>query len=303
MLAVTNPAPSHFRAWMQLLRPPNLFTVPGDPLIGYLMANAGIVDWTLVPAMLASLFLYSAGLVMNDLADQAEDQRDRPSRPLPSGAVPARGAWMLTAVLAAAGLLSAWAIGSRAALLCAVSLLAAIALYNFLTKRWTVVGALNMGLCRTLSILLGAYTGPLAIVQMGILLAIILGLYIAAVTNLARHETRPAVPVLARILPALVLILGCSGGIPYASGAPAKQPAIALFILSMAMALWLAIKMFRRPTPPLPPMIGAHIRLLLPVQAAWCWTANPWGVGFIAALVLLALWPVSKWVSRFFYAS
>src|SRR4051794_24098067 len=100
--------PSALRAWMQLLRPPNLFTVPGDPLAGYLFANHGFLSRSLGWAMTASLLLYSAGLVLNDLADEAEDRRERPSRPLPSGSVPPAGAWALAIVLALAGLAAAW---------------------------------------------------------------------------------------------------------------------------------------------------------------------------------------------------
>ena len=36
------------RTWLQLFRAPNLFTVPGDPLAGYLFANSGVNSWDLL---------------------------------------------------------------------------------------------------------------------------------------------------------------------------------------------------------------------------------------------------------------
>jgi 4-hydroxybenzoate polyprenyltransferase len=66
------------------LRLPNLFTVPGDPIAGFLLAcgaanqRVALLDYRVAFAVIASLCLYSAGLVMNDLFDLEEDRRDRP---------------------------------------------------------------------------------------------------------------------------------------------------------------------------------------------------------------------------------
>src|SRR5882724_1410928 len=81
----TAPA-SHWRTWLQLLRAPNLFTVPGDPLAGFLLATGGHLDHRLPMVIVASLCFYSHGLLLNDLADIREDRRERPTRPLPSRA-------------------------------------------------------------------------------------------------------------------------------------------------------------------------------------------------------------------------
>jgi 4-hydroxybenzoate polyprenyltransferase len=74
-------------AWLRLLRLPNLLTVPGDVLAGFLLAPAaagGAGSIRCLLAIPAGLLLYAAGLVLNDLFDYAEDLRDRPDRPLPS---------------------------------------------------------------------------------------------------------------------------------------------------------------------------------------------------------------------------
>ena len=295
--------PSPLRTWLQLFRAPNLFTVPGDPLVGYLLANAGQIDRSLIAAIFASLCCYAGGLLMNDLADEAEDRRERPNRPLPSGAAKRGTVWIVLVLLGGAALAALWVFGNPRALAAGGVLLAAITLYNFLTKHWPVIGALNMGLCRGLSVMLGASVGPIASFQIGIMPALFIGLYIAAITHLARYETRDRIPVHARLLPALVAALACAAGATAALGSPAKAPAAGLFLLTALVVGWLAVKMFAKNRPPLPPLIGSHIRALLPLQAALCYFANPWGLGQPAAVILLCLWPVSRLVSRWFYAS
>ena len=81
-------------AWLQLLRVPNLFTVPGDPVAGFLLATFGVLTPDVVLAILGSLCLYAGGLVLNDLHDLDEDRRDRPNRPLPAGEIAVRSAWL-----------------------------------------------------------------------------------------------------------------------------------------------------------------------------------------------------------------
>ena len=103
----TSPArsPSLLRVWLQLLRAPNLFTVAGDPLAGYLLAWGGTLQFRTLLPILASLCFYMAGLLHNDLADLAEDRKERPNRPLPSGGARPILVAMAAATLVVAGLL------------------------------------------------------------------------------------------------------------------------------------------------------------------------------------------------------
>ncbi len=128
------------RTWLQLVRAPNLFTVPGDPLAGYLMANSYFIDWTLALVIAASLCFYAAGLLMNDLADEAEDRRERPNRPLPSGAASRKSVIMVMVALCVVGLGVLALSGNPHAVEAGGALILAITCYNFVTKHWPVVG-------------------------------------------------------------------------------------------------------------------------------------------------------------------
>ena len=186
------PRPQNGRAWLRLLRLPNLLTVPGDILAGFLLAPAATGgDWAqLLFAIPSSLLLYGAGLALNDLFDYAEDLRERPERPLPSREISREAA-------AAAALIFFWIAAFLAAffdaLAIAIPLILCVILYNVGAKRHSFFGPFLMGACRAGNLLLGA-----AAVSDGVpatplpwIGAAILGIYIAAVTRLARNETAP----------------------------------------------------------------------------------------------------------------
>jgi 4-hydroxybenzoate polyprenyltransferase len=236
------------RPLLQLLRPPNLFTVPGDPLCGALLAGHGHWSWRILPCVIISLASYCAGLITNDLADFKEDLRDRPARPLPSGAVSRRLAVVLACVFMLAALAAA-ALVSSPVLILTLLLQTEILWYNLLAKKSPLTAPIAMGLCRGISVLIGAaaiftFHTSYFIIHNSLPAALLITLYIAAVTALARKETA---------------------------------------------------------NPKIPPLIGQLIRALLFIQAAFCLAAG--GSGWIAAILLLALWPLSRMVSSHFYAS
>lgn len=298
------------RTWLQLLRAPNLFTVPGDPLAGYLLACYGAVESVVALPVFASLFFYSSGLLLNDLADLAEDRAERPTRPLPSGAASRSAVIVVMLVFAAAGLAlcgraGTWPLGVGAALL------VAIASYNLGLKRVPVVGAVNMGLCRGLSLLLGTTAVPHGDLTLRLMLRgrldhvvvafLVVTLFIAAITNLARFETKSAVPGFTKWLPAAV-IAGGAVSFLHAVNGPNRQSTIALFALAFLLSVQVAWRLTRDPQQPVPPMIGTLIRLLIILQAAFCAAAGD-VIGSIAAAMLIILWPISRAVGRRFYAS
>ena len=342
--------PPLLRTWLQLLRAPNLFTVPGDPLAGYLLACYGAVESRIFLPVFASLFFYASGLLLNDLADFAEDRAERPTRPLPSGAASRCAATVVAVCLALAGLrlcaiAGTWTFGVG------VALLLSIASYNLGSKRIPVIGALNMGLCRGLSLLLGATAVPHGDLIIRLMLRgrldhllvafLLVTLFIAAVTNLARFETKSAVPCFAKGLPLLALVVGWFFFVPWNRYFPALQAltrSIAQLGSDLAAARWrsafqfgnnldpshgfilamlgfvllsllictrVAWQLTRNHARPLPPSIGDFIRLLLVIQAAFCVSTSTElnQVGYTFAILLVLLWPISRAVGKRFYAS
>ncbi len=311
------PRSNPIRTWLQLFRAPNLLTVPGDPLAGYLLASFGAVEDKLGYAIGASLCFYAGGLLLNDLVDLPEDRRERPSRPLPSGAVAVPVVAAVLGVLFAIGLWLCWQI-DRVAFATGGALLLAIVAYNCGSKRIPGVGAINMGLCRGLSMMLGVTAVPHGDLTYRLIAAgrldyvlvpvVISTAYIAAITNLARFETHTLIPRIPKWLPLLVISIGAFVFLRHLedSGMISSTP---LFVIAIAGAFQVAMRLERDPATPVPAEIGKLIRLLLLLQSSYCASMAALGaffgntVGYASTVILLALWPISRLLSRWFYAS
>lgn len=274
--------------WLRLLRAPNLLTVPGDPLAGFLLSSGGLLAWNALWPVGAALCFYAAGLLLNDFADVNEDLCARPERPLPSGAVNPMSALGLGIILLLLGVAFS-GLGGKGAFCMGALLGALVVSYNFWSKQRPFFGALNMGLCRAGSLSLGAAFGSgMGFVSASLLLLV----YIGAVTFLARYET--SAQRVNKSLPASVLLI-MSPLFLAGSGAWVSSAAMMMAALVAAGSVaWGS----RRVTPA---DIGVLIGCLLPIQAAFC--ASTGKPGLIVGLLLLALWPVSRIVGRRFYAS
>ena len=89
------------RAYLQLVRLPNVFTAMADVLLGYLFTHPRLEPVGHFALLLvASSMLYLAGMVLNDYFDQEQDARERPARPLPSGRVTPQAARLLGGAVA-----------------------------------------------------------------------------------------------------------------------------------------------------------------------------------------------------------
>lgn len=291
--------------WMQLLRPPNLLTVPGDPVAGFLLASASLGKHTtymgMLPGAVIALLFYMAGLVSNDCFDRQEDAIDRPERPIPAGVVSFHAATLFSILLFAAGLVLAGMTGGRT-LATALALMLSIAAYNGFGKKIPLLGSLLMGACRGLSLLLGASSTGVSLMTWNAvtLAAVSMLLYIAAVTSLAAHETEKKPMPVRRWLPAVAIAASMVGLLTLS-----RSISLIFILLALASAVWPFFIAWRLSPCPEPriliPSIGAFIRGLLLIQAAWMAFAG--GQGMITALVVLCVWPVSAHLSRWFYAS
>ena len=202
------------KGYLQLMRPANLPTAAADVLAG--VAIGGAVSqsdaWILnAPAqsvlllVLSSICLYAGGVVLNDYFDAGIDARERPERPIPSGLIPKRNAFLFGMMWLVLGVISATAVHSDATVI-ALGLVLGILLYDSFMKRWAIPGALTMGLCRGLNLLLGiSILGNFS--HAG--LALIPVIYIFAITWISRGEVggnnRKAI-VLAAVLYVCVIL-------------------------------------------------------------------------------------------------
>ncbi len=185
-------AESRGRAWMELLRLPNVFTALADVGMGLLVTGADVDGWT--PAILllvASAALYLAGIVLNDVYDVEVDRVERPHRPLPSGRINVG----MAARAGAGFLLFGCGLGIAASIVAAtvrpglIAALLALVVWSYdAGLKRTVAAPVGMGLCRTLNVLLGMSMSALPLTASHWALALGIGVYIAGVTIFAKGE-------------------------------------------------------------------------------------------------------------------
>jgi UbiA prenyltransferase family protein len=295
------------RAYCELVRLPNVFTAMADILAGYwLLSHEFDFSPTLGWLLLSSASLYSAGIVFNDLNDIDADRRERPSRPLPSGRVTLRSARMLGIGLALAGLAAAAFAGREMSLSfrhpasVAIVLLGAIVLYDYVLKP-TLLGPVNMGICRALNLLLGASAGSAA--QLGqapphlVTLALCVLVYVASITAIARAEvgggrrSKLWPPVIGIVL-AILLI----GGLSIAAGDYSDFT----LILWLALAVHLgrvSLRMIRFPTPALVQYaVKTYIMGIVVLDAVIASSAHGWRAGLAVLALLTPALLLGRWI-------
>lgn len=215
-----NPQAWGILAWLRLIRLPTVFTAIANVLCGFVITHADaefvevLMDPSLLLLILASAGLYLSGMVLNDVFDADLDSRERPERPIPSGAISRKAATILGVLLMTIGVMAAAGVrwqqsGSFNSLWIAAFLVVAVLAYNALLKA-TLFSPFGMALCRFLNIMLGAsavgtwaqvWSGPQVYVATG------LALYIVGVTLFSRNEAvRSSTPGLY-----FALLLVCMG--------------------------------------------------------------------------------------------
>ncbi|MEW5734721.1 MAG: UbiA family prenyltransferase [Thermodesulfobacteriota bacterium] len=289
--------------WFSLLRLPNLLTVPGDPLAGYILAGgslSGFHDLSLLfLGCLSALFLYCFGLIQNDLTDMDLDRRERPSRPIVSGAISVPAAF---AAMAAAGLAGTWIALSagRAVFAAAFVLFVLINAYNLWAKALPIRGPAFMGACRAASLFLGAALAPQPASLVSLLGAVTLFSYITAVSVLSRQETRSHADLSARFYPVLALGLGLLAVYVFQDSTGAGRIAFLVFgaaALANATQTTLSIGPGTGPAE-IQRSIGKFLRGLLLMQAAFASSGGGWGI-LLGAILAAAVFPASRLAQRF----
>jgi 4-hydroxybenzoate polyprenyltransferase len=279
---------AQLRAYLELVRVPNLFTAAADVLAGYLTVAAvqGFVDGQALSYLLVStVCLYGGGVVLNDYFDEPLDRVERPERPIPSGRISRSAARRFAVGLLVMGALTAYAVGPiplALALLIAFS----AAVYDAIGKR-TTFGPLNMGFCRFLNLLLGVSAVP-GLLGERVSLALLLAVHVTGVTLLSRGEVsggqRGTSTMMLAALATIVVsmaVLGMTGYLPDRS--------YLYFLIAYVVVVGLpAIRAYRQPEAR---NVGLAVKwgvlglVLLDAAFAAAYT-GPWGGLAVAALLL-----------------
>ncbi len=178
---------------LQLVRAPNGLTALSNILAAAVIASSGQLNLSVILLILASLAFYYGGMTLNDCFDYKEDLAERANRPLPSGQIQLKAAWLfgLILLLTGLGLSAAFNWPDLTAFYIGAALACSILLYNSLIKEG-LAGSVMMGFCRYFNWLLGAcfvLTWQPDLNLEIALLGVPIWFYITGLTFLSKQET------------------------------------------------------------------------------------------------------------------
>jgi 4-hydroxybenzoate polyprenyltransferase len=178
--------------YLLLIRVPNLFTVPSNILSGYfattLLGEATIPQLLLL--IFSSIFLYAAGIILNDYFDINVDRKERPNRPLASGQITKRNALLIATSSIVAGNILSWSVSWNSFVI-SFCLTIVIFIYNYWLKRNRAGNPLTMGSARFLNVLLGGSSALGLVTKMDLTLVFVgycLFLYTVSISLLSLKE-------------------------------------------------------------------------------------------------------------------
>lgn len=190
---------SNIKPYLQLTRPANIVTAIADIWAGFAVAGGALVifaDQTvliqspvfqnLLWLTLSTIGLYGGGVAFNDVFDAALDAKERPERPIPSGRVPKQNAAWMAFLLLVIGIGAASMVGPISGLIALIVASLAV-LYDYWGKHQSIIGPINMGLCRAGNLLLGVSAFPVMLKSYWYL-GIIPLVFVAAITMISRGE-------------------------------------------------------------------------------------------------------------------
>lgn len=145
------------RKYLQLARLPNSFTAPTNVIAGYFAVTpVSEPNYSSLGILMASsMLLYVSGVVFNDYFDIEVDRKERPSRPLPSGAVSKQSTRQIAITLMASAITLAFFV-SWPSFVISILLSCMILGYDYKLKNNKISSPISMGGNRFLNVILGA---------------------------------------------------------------------------------------------------------------------------------------------------
>jgi 4-hydroxybenzoate polyprenyltransferase len=231
---VTARRPGTWRAWLQIARISNTPTVVSNTVAGAVLVSVSPDAATVAAVAIAMALFYTAGMVLNDIADAEIDRRDRPERPIPSGAISQKAAIAAFCALTGAGIAILASEGWRA-LVAGIALLALIVVYD-LWHKGNALSPVLMAACRAMVYVIAALAIAETITDEVWGAAAMLLVYVVGLTQVAKAEGAGIAarwPVVAVLAPAVY----------WAKELP--DAAVALLIVAFVVwagyALWLVL--------------------------------------------------------------
>lgn len=291
------------------MRPANVVTAVADVLAGTTIAGyfiglaPGNSGWgigpqiSLLPVILlciSTIGLYSGGIILNDVFDAELDAKERPERPIPSGLISKKAATIFGAIFFFIGIFAAGLFSSGAQYLAGAIMVSSL-VYDKYLKHHSVLGPLNMGLCRGLNLLLGMSIIPAALQQWWFL-AFVPIIYIAAITMVSRGEVHGGSKKTLYFAAGLYAVVICS----ILLVAHTRGSLVLTSVITSFFALVIYFPLLKAIRSPVGPNIGkavkAGVLALILMNAAW---ATAFGVLHIALFIIILL-PVSILLSKAF---
>ena len=177
---------SSAKGWLQLSRVSNTPTVVSNSVAGSVLASTAADAGTVTVVAGAMALFYTAGMILNDLLDFDVDVRERPERPLPSGAVSRPAALTAVISLFVAGEALLLLEGTEP-FLAGLGLLALIVLYDAWHKG-NPLSPVLMGACRALVYFVAAFAVAGGVPLEVAAAAGVLLIYIVGLTQVAKAE-------------------------------------------------------------------------------------------------------------------
>ena len=194
MIAVESP---NFKNYLLLIRLPNLFTLPSNILLGFILVSAFTLTITSAIQALVlvtiSTLLYCVGLVLNDLFDYEIDKEERPNRPLASGKISRKIATIIAIIFTAIALILSLLVSVTTF---SISLLLLVIIFGYdKYLKNTNVGPFTIAAARVTNVILGTSANIGNIdnfpqnIQLLFVLIITLG-YVSLIGFLSRYEVQ-----------------------------------------------------------------------------------------------------------------
>jgi 4-hydroxybenzoate polyprenyltransferase/geranylgeranylglycerol-phosphate geranylgeranyltransferase len=269
-------------AHLEMTRPYTVFHAGLLSIAGIELASSGhAAAWRIVLAALVTMCGWEAGLYAGDYYDRTIDARSKPFRPVPSGRVSPREAFLTMVGLIAGGYICALLLGVANLVLAIITTVLGIA-YAKTFKARALLGNFDRGVLGACAVLFGAFaSGAFAggnALQLSVLLLAVLAFFHDSATNLVgairdvdgdRAAGCPTVPVVYGLPRAVEIACGLALCWVVVAGAlmAALRPdglALALFAIALAIATVVYVPLLRgRATVTRPQALAAHKNLVV----------------------------------------